>query len=254
MLKFREALSCSRAILAFMAAVVLTGVVCIFLAFAILDRDGESQSRALRLWSRATLWLAGVTIEIGGIENIDQQQVHVYAANHTSLLDILIVLAGIPGDFRLVADSTFFIVPLMGRNLQRVGHISVPKRDVYGRAKAVKRAIDTLRHKSFSLVICPEGRLSGGQLERFQDGIAYVALRSGVSIIPTAIMGTDRALPKGKHLIRNGRVSLLFGSEITLGNYSSNMKIETYTRCIWDAVRTLIELATTNQIPPSEER
>ena len=61
----------------------------------------------------------------------------------------------------------------------------------------------------------PEGtRQSGPVVEELFDGPAYVALHTGVPIVPVGIGGSERAMPKGAKFIRPVRVRLVVGPPI----------------------------------------
>jgi 1-acyl-sn-glycerol-3-phosphate acyltransferase len=65
------------------------------------------------------------------------------------------------------------------------------------------------------LVMFPEGtRQSGPIVEHVFDGVAYVALRTGVPIVPVGIGGSAGAMPKGAKMIKPVKVHLVVGRPI----------------------------------------
>ena len=72
--------------------------------------------------------------------------------------------------------------------------------------------------------IYPEGtRSPDGRLYRGRPGVGWLALKSGLPVIPVAMLGTSRVLPPGHVVPRPGRIEvrigapLKFGPEITSG-------------------------------------
>jgi 1-acyl-sn-glycerol-3-phosphate acyltransferase len=62
------------------------------------------------------------------------------------------------------------------------------------------------------LVLFPEGtRQSGPEVHELFDGVAYVASRTGVPIIPVGIGGSERALAKGAKIPRPTKVTVVVG-------------------------------------------
>jgi 1-acyl-sn-glycerol-3-phosphate acyltransferase len=65
------------------------------------------------------------------------------------------------------------------------------------------------------LVMFPEGtRQTGPIVEHVFDGVAYVALRTGVPIVPVGIGGSEGAMPKGAKMIKPVKVHLVVGPPI----------------------------------------
>jgi 1-acyl-sn-glycerol-3-phosphate acyltransferase len=73
----------------------------------------------------------------------------------------------------------------------------------------MQRAAETIQQKKISLLIFPEGgRSHDGALQPFKEGGAYIAIRAGVPVVPTAIIGTREVLPYGSGVAQSGFVRL----------------------------------------------
>ncbi len=65
------------------------------------------------------------------------------------------------------------------------------------------------------LAIFPEGtRRTGPTIDELYDGVAYLALKGGVPILPVGIGGTEQILPTGKVLPRVHKVAIVIGEPI----------------------------------------
>ena len=63
----------------------------------------------------------------------------------------------------------------------------------------------------------PEGTRGTGQLDKVNDGLAYLALRSGAPVVPVAVLGTRDAWPRGPLVPRTRtRVRVVFGEPVTV--------------------------------------
>src|SRR5271166_3429006 len=201
---------------------------------SLFDRDGRVQHEFARLWSRMILKTGFVPLHVEGLENIDAAQPAVYAANHLSALDIPVLLAGIPGQFRIMAKKELFRYPVLGWHLKRSGQIPIVFGDahasvgslkrsgqipiVFGDAHAsvgsLKRAGRTLR-KGLPLMVFPEGgRSPSGQLQPFMGGAFFAAIAEQVPVIPIAIVGTYELLPMNSYYAMPGPVDMIIGKPI----------------------------------------
>lgn len=89
-------------------------------------------------------------------------------------------------------------------------HRGEPDRQAMRRSEAVLAAGEPL-------VIFPEGtRQSGPIIGHVFDGVAYLALRTGTSIVPVGIGGSEKAMPKGGRMIRPVKVALVVGELIVV--------------------------------------
>jgi 1-acyl-sn-glycerol-3-phosphate acyltransferase len=68
-----------------------------------------------------------------------------------------------------------------------------------------------------AVVMFPEGtRRSGPTIEpeHMRDGVAYVATRAQVPIVPVGIGGSERAMPSGARYIRPAKMVLIVGEPV----------------------------------------
>jgi 1-acyl-sn-glycerol-3-phosphate acyltransferase len=80
--------------------------------------------------------------------------------------------------------------------------------------EALHRCMEVIRGGE-PLVLFPEGtRRSGPSVHDLFEGAAYVAVRTGVPVVPVGIGGSERALPKGKRLPRPVKVHVVIGPPI----------------------------------------
>jgi len=69
-----------------------------------------------------------------------------------------------------------------------------------------------LLEKGQAVLIYPEGtRAVDARLHRAEVGIAFLARRSGVPILPMAIYGSEKVIPKGAHWPRRAHTYLRYG-------------------------------------------
>lgn len=120
----------------------------------------------------------------------------VVVANHQSILDILL-LSRLPREMKWVAKEELFRVPWAGWMLRMAGDIPIRRGDAESGGEAIARARGYLA-RGMSVMIFPEGtRSAKGALLPFKSGAFRLALEAGVPVLPVAVNGTARGMPKG---------------------------------------------------------
>lgn len=183
--------------------------------WSLFDRTPPPQLRVARAWARSLLWIAGVKVDVEGLENIRAGGNYVFVANHVSYMDTPVVLSHVPEQFLFLAKSGLFKIPFLGWHLQRAGHVSVPLEDVRATLKTLTHAALLIRAGRSTLVFPEGGRSETGELREFKDGAAFIAIRAQVPIVPLALIGMRKILPMHTLRFRRGRVKLRIGQPIS---------------------------------------
>ena len=160
----------------------------------------------LRVW-------CGFRIE--GAQHVPPSGPFIVAANHISYLDPPAVGASFRRQLHFIAKDDLFRMPVLGWLVTQMGAISV----TLSQPDAVNTAVlkTSLRHlqRGQIVAIFPEGRRNTtGQIEPAKLGIAFMALRAGVPIVPVAVIGTDKALPPGAKMLRHHPITVRIGPPI----------------------------------------
>lgn len=180
------------------------------LGISLFDSKGNFVHRVARFWARLSLVASGVRVAVEGVSNIPQGPA-VFMSNHQSAFDIFIILAYLPVQFRWLAKASLFKIPFLGWAMARARYIAVERENPREATKGFLEAIKRVREGT-SVVIFPEGtRSRDGSLLPFRKGGFTLALKAQVPIVPMAIGGTDRVMPKGGYKVRGGKVTLKVG-------------------------------------------
>lgn len=189
---------------------------------------------------RILTWLI-TTIKIEGLENVPPTGPYILAVNHRGLMDSPAVFIAIPAK-RIVpfAADKWGKAPIIGLLLKMMGTIFVARGEVD--RKALGEAIKALKEGGV-LGVAPEGtRSSTGVMQRAKPGIAYLATRANVPVLPLGISG-EVAL---RQLLRFKRLHLRLkiGSLIYLPPVNGPDKIaqlQVYADNIMIAIARLID-------------
>jgi 1-acyl-sn-glycerol-3-phosphate acyltransferase len=187
----------------------------ISVAISLFDSEGRKQHAISRNWARQLLFIAGISVRIRGSERLDPHASYVFAGNHLSLFDTPVVLANIPRQFLFLVNSKYVRLPFLGTHLRRSGHFSVDTADMRGSLKIMTDAARRIVDKRLSILLFPEGRRSpDGELGEFKEGVAYIAIKAQVPIVPFALRGTREALPVGSLDLKGLPVDFIIGEPI----------------------------------------
>jgi 1-acyl-sn-glycerol-3-phosphate acyltransferase len=178
------------------------------------DHDGRVQHWFAVHWARMILKTAGVRVYIDGLDHIDPAQPAVYAANHLSALDIPVLYANLPVQFRILAKRELFSYPFLGWHLKRSGQIPIEQGDARASLRSLNHASASLRN-GMPLVIFPEGgRSPSGHMRDFMGGAFYMAIKAQAPVVPIVLVGTYELLPMNSFHLRPGRVDMIVGKPI----------------------------------------
>ena len=197
-------------------AYLCTGVMgSLSLLSSLFDRDGRIQHSIARTWAKMILKIVGVRVHVSGMERIDFRQPAVYAANHLSALDIPLLYATLPMQFRILAKKELFAYPFLGWHLRRSGQIAVDQQDARSSLRSLNRASESLR-AGMPLVVFPEGgRSRSGELQEFMGGAFYAALKAQVPVVPIVITGVRELLPMNSFHVLPGDAVVVFCDPIS---------------------------------------
>ncbi len=199
-------------------SVLIMGPVAIFLGP--FDRSGRLAHKVPRLWAKLLLKVAGVRLEVVGLEKLDPHGSYVFAANHASQFDIFALEAGLPFEIRWLAKKELFDIPIFGHGLRAVGNIPVDRENPREGLKSLAAAAEKVK-EGLCVVIFPEGtRSPDGRLLPFKPGGMVLAIKSRRPLVPLSIVGSHEVLPKGKILPRPGKIRVIIGDPIDTRAYN----------------------------------
>ncbi|WP_419846064.1 lysophospholipid acyltransferase family protein [Candidatus Poriferisocius sp.] len=147
-----------------------------------------------------------------GRRNLPREGGVIIAPTHRSNLDTLLVGASAGRAPRYFAKSGLFRGPITTRFLVTMGAFPV-RREMVDRS-ALKAALTVLEAEK-TLVVFPEGeRKSGSRIFPLLDGVAWLAGKARVPVVPVAVGGTERAMGIGIRMPRPRTVRIVWGEPL----------------------------------------
>lgn len=182
------------------------------LGFSLFDSTGRWQHATARVWARSLLWLGGIRVTVRGAENLRLvlDRPCVLVCNHSSYMDIPVIFARLPLQFRILAKEGLFKFPFLGWHLQRSGHLPVARGTASAAMKSLLRAAEVVRRGGPVFIFPEGGRSIEGPLQPFLPGAFFLALRAQAPVLPMALSGTRAVLPPHSMDLHPGRVVLTF--------------------------------------------
>ena len=156
--------------------------------------DGD---RRLRWWSRKLLSFIDLRVRVIDGENaaVPPGRPVILMSNHSSLYDIPLIFAALPGSIRMLTKKELFRVPIWGRGLAAGEFVSIDRTDLDQAKRDLAAARDKMAD-GIILWVAPEGtRSRDGQLGSFKKGGFMLALETGATIVPIGIRGARDVLP-----------------------------------------------------------
>lgn len=152
--------------------------------------NGKASTWAAKKWSQSSAKGLRIYIEVMGQENVPTGG-FVYASNHESLVDILVLGAALPGDYKWAAKRSVMNIPFLGWHLRLAGHVPVDRNKGKDTAVAVTEAFEGVLRDEKPLLVFPEGtRTADGKLKSFKNGAFQAAVLTGKPVVPVALRGT----------------------------------------------------------------
>jgi len=189
------------------------------LIYAWLTKNTDQLYQTGVIGARLVLWLSGVRLEVHGWEKIPHGRAAIFMPNHQSNSDPPAMISILPPVLVMVKQE-FFRVPILGAAMTARGFIPVDRRNRERAIAAVERAVESLKAGN-SFLAYPEGtRSPDGRLQKFKKGLFVMAIKAGALIVPISISGACKIMPKGRFVIRPGRVRITIHDPICAEDYA----------------------------------
>jgi 1-acyl-sn-glycerol-3-phosphate acyltransferase len=171
----------------------------------------------LRRWARKVCGIFQVRLSVSGAWRLDPKRTYLFAANHSSPVDIPALYAVLPVRAAFVANSLFAQIPIFSYWMRRSGAVFVDRGNGRAEMRAFRAMVRRLR-RGRSLILFPEGEMHQGRgLAEFKRGGLHAAAMAGVPIVPVCLSGTaDVMRPGSLRVAPRKKVVVHFGEPIEL--------------------------------------
>lgn len=212
--------------------------------------------RGTKVLALPALWTFGRRPRVVGLPHVPRTGGAILASNHLSILDSAYLPAYVPRPLVFVAKKEYFsgdrvIDRATGVFLRGAGQLSVDRSSGRAAQQALDASLQVLRDGEL-FGIYPEGtRSPDGRLYRGRTGVGWLALSSGLPVVPVAMAGTDRMLPPGRTVPRPARVTITFGEPLAFPELAGQAGSARARRTVTDAVMQAIAALSGQEVVPS---
>jgi 1-acyl-sn-glycerol-3-phosphate acyltransferase len=158
--------------------------------------------------------IAGIRIKVTGTENIPKQEAVLFAANHESHLDPLLMYVCLDRVPCFVMKAEIDKIPVFRVWMRELGHIALNRGDRKSAVEVVKKMKDTLQNGN-DVLIFPEGTITKGVKDlSFKPGSFKAVFNTGKSIVPITIKGSAKGLEQQGYFIKPNTVEVIIHPKV----------------------------------------
>ena len=196
-----------------------------------LPRRPRSRGLGKRAWLltwsiRLVLWTLGCTrivkTEIVDADVVPRRGAVILAANHTSMIDVLFILAALRRQAIAMAMAELWKSPLTRWLVEVLGQIPVVRGDSESGKQAMESAAQALADGALVGIFPEQKCVKPGEVAPYRPGVAVLSKRSGVPIIPVRLVNANEVLPLDeKFPVFGHTVYVIFGDPIDPAEFES---------------------------------
>ena len=169
---------------------------------------------ARRAWSPGLLAIGPARLDVEGLDRLDPSRACFFVSNHQSWIDIPALFTAIPIPLLFVAKRELGRVPFLGWYMAAMGMVLIDRSDRAKSAASIARVAERLR-QGWSVLTFPEGsRSRDGTVQSFKPAAFAAAIDAAAPVVPVAISGAGRVLPRDGFRPRPGTIRVRVGEPI----------------------------------------
>ena len=179
-----------------------------------LFKDHRAAGRYTSAALKFLFALLFIRVRVIGKEYMDTPGGKIYAANHASYFDVVVLMEALGVPYRFIAKNEVHKMPFIGTFLRKGGHLSFDRNNAQSRLRQTLEMEDYLRQGE-AIFIFPEGTFTSEEgLRLFQLGAFKASIDTGVPIIPVSISGARKVLRDGSYLPRHSSITITLSPPI----------------------------------------
>lgn len=176
-----------------------------------LDETQAKVHRLVRSYAYSLNAVIGLKVRVIGEENVPEEGPVLFVGNHQSFLDIPVIVEASPLGAGFLAKEELGKIPLLGGWIRVVASAFLTREDDRQALQVILDLARRFQAYKHSMIVFPEGtRTEDGSVGEFKAGAFRIATRAEAKVVPFALRGSDRAMPRGAFLFRPGPVDVVF--------------------------------------------
>lgn len=215
-----------RSILAMVVFLVVLGLFTILAIPLLIVSFGRLRDPLVQYVGGFLGWVVlatiGVRLDIRDLRTNPSRPM-LYISNHSSTLDMFVILALRLKKTRFVAKHELQYNPFFFIIGRLTGQVFLQRQDREKAMRALDQALIDVREQGLSLYMAPEGtRKHEGVIGPFKKGAFHMALNTGYPICPIFIDGASKLAHGGSLVSRAGVLRVTLNEEIDTSRYDKD--------------------------------
>jgi 1-acyl-sn-glycerol-3-phosphate acyltransferase len=184
-------------------------------------------------------------LEVEGRANVPREGALIVASNHLSFIDSIVIPLASGRQVHFLGKAEYFEgAGPQGAAVRwfhsTAGTIPVDRADPRAALHSLELGEEVLRNGG-AFGVYPEGtRSPDGRLHKGRTGVARMAVATGATLLPCAVLGTDKVQPPGSNRFRPAKVTVRFGTPVDVAGLSQQFQKTALLRAVTDAVMEAI--------------
>ena len=175
--------------------------------------------------ARTGVRLAGVRVQMVGLQQLDPERTYIFMSNHASNIDPPLLIPRIPRRTSVMVKQELFKMPILGKAMRMGSLVPVDRGNRDAGIAAVRDAAEVMK-QGIHMTIYVEGHRSyDGKLLPFKKGPFYLAEECKVPVVPVTISGTHYVMPKGRFAMKPGVVTIIFHHPIEPADFGTREEL-----------------------------
>ena len=206
----------------------------------------ERESYYVFYWVMKTIFIGPVVNLlfrpwVKGMDNVPATGPAVLVSNHLSFSDSIFLPLAVPRPVSFLAKSEYFTGKglkgkLTAAFFRLTNQLPMDRSGGAASASSLNAGVDVLENGGL-LGIYPEGtRSPDGRLYRGKTGVAKLVLKTGVPVIPVAMIGTDKVQPIGRKIPNIRRIGIIVGEPLDFSRYAGMENDRFIQRSVTDEI------------------
>lgn len=178
---------------------------------------------------------------VTGREHVPRDGAVIFASNHLSFIDSIMLPLVLDRRISFLAKSDYFTGRgikgwLMRLFFEGTGQLPIDRSGGRASEASLNTGLRVLAAQQ-QLGIYPEGtRSPDGRLYRGRTGVARMILEGRVTVVPVAMIDTERVMPIGTRMPRLRRVGVVFGAPLDFTRYEGLESDRFVLRAVTDEI------------------
>ncbi len=177
----------------------------------IVFQSRESSAKLIKKWSKLAIAMIFCHLKVVGEDVLAKEKPKLFVANHTSYVDVVLLMAVLPVDTRFVGKKELLKLPILGSLMKKLGHVFIDRLDITKSEADLARIMQEV-DKGHPVLFFPEGtftRVTG--VRPFKLGPFKLASEKKIAVCPVAIANARGILRANGFLFspRNVKITIL---------------------------------------------